>query len=436
MALTGRAERIVVVGTGPAGLNAAERLREQGFSGEVLVVGEEPRLPYHRPALAQQLLLGQAGPEELTLPGLPELDVVWRLGSRAAALDVDRRLLLLPRGEELRYDGLVVATGAQARHLPGAPRHDRRVQVLRTMNDGLALQRNVTAGQGPVVIVGGGFLGCELAASLRAMDIPVLLVDRGGDLLGDVLGERMGAAVTQLHQDAGVRLALGVTVWRFAPHPGGIAVQLTDGSQVSARCVVLAVGAIPASYWLRGSGLVLEDGVLCDTTCHAIGAQDVVVAGDLARWPNLRFDETPRRVEHWINAVEMGRAAADSLLAGAGARPFTPLPRFWSAQHGVRIQAAGAPALAGDTIALAGARSLGHQVCGYVRRGWLVGVAAWDSPRGMRQWTAELDRQSAVGAPRPSPGETEAPRGMPSVHGRARRGWRCGRRGERGGEVG
>ncbi|MBP2477460.1 NADPH-dependent 2,4-dienoyl-CoA reductase/sulfur reductase-like enzyme [Crossiella equi] len=412
----GLTERIVVVGAGPAGLNAAERLRELGFGGEVVVVGEEVRPPYHRPGLVQQLITGHAGPEELALPGAPALDAIWRLGSRAAALDTDRRLLLLPHGEEMRYDGLVLATGSQARHLPGAPRHDHRVTVLRTMADAVALQGNLLHGRGPVVIVGGGFLGCELAASLRAADIPVVLVDRGATLLGDVLGDRFGEAVTTLHREAGVQLALGATVWRFAPYQGGVAVRLTDGQIFGARCVVLTVGAVPASFWLRGSGLVLEDGVLCDATCHALGAQDVVVAGDLARWPNLRFDEVPRRVEHWITAVEMGRAAAESLLAGTAARPFTPLPHFWSAQHGVRIQAAGAPALAGDTIALAGSRSLGHQVRGYVRNGWLVGVAAWDSPRGMRQWTAELDRQSAIG-PRPSPGETAAPQGMP----RARR---------------
>jgi hypothetical protein len=123
-----------------------------------------------------------------------------------------------------------------------------------------------------------------------------------------------------------------------------------------------------------------------------------VVAGDVARWPNLLFDSVPRRVEHWLNAIEMGRAAAENLLVGrANAQPFTPLPRFWSDQHGIRIQAAGIPALAQDTVPLAGSVTVGHRVTGYVSGGSLVGVVAWDSPRGMLRWSSELDNQLAEG---------------------------------------
>jgi NADPH-dependent 2,4-dienoyl-CoA reductase/sulfur reductase-like enzyme len=158
---------------------------------------------------------------------------------------------------------------------------------------------------------------------------------------------------------------------------------------------VLAVGSVPAVNWLRGSGLILDDGIMCGPTCHAIGAQDIVVAGDAARWPNLRFDTAPRRVEHWLNAVEMGRAAAENLLAGpTDAKPYTPLPRFWSDQHGMRIQGAGTPALAKDTVLLTGPVSVSRRVTGYVTGGNLVGLIGWDTPPAMLKWTKELEKQT------------------------------------------
>jgi NADPH-dependent 2,4-dienoyl-CoA reductase/sulfur reductase-like enzyme len=145
--------------------------------------------------------------------------------------------------------------------------------------------------------------------------------------------------------------------------------------------------------WLRGSGLTLEDGVLCRPTCHVVGANDIVAAGDVARWPNLRFEATARRVEHWMNAVDMGRAAAESLLAGpTAAQPFTPLPRFWSEQQGMHLQAAGMPVLSQDTIPLV-LRGNGKGITGYVRNGRLIGIVGRDNPRGMLHWTAELQRE-------------------------------------------
>jgi NADPH-dependent 2,4-dienoyl-CoA reductase/sulfur reductase-like enzyme len=134
---------------------------------------------------------------------------------------------------------------------------------------------------------------------------------------------------------------------------------------------------------------------MCGPTCHAIGAQDIVVAGDAARWPNLRFDTAPRRVEHWLNAVEMGRAAAANLLAGQeNAKPYTPLPRFWTEQHGMRIQGAGTPALAKDRVRLASPTMVGRRVTGYVAGGSLVGIIGWDTPPAMLKWTRELEKQT------------------------------------------
>jgi NADPH-dependent 2,4-dienoyl-CoA reductase/sulfur reductase-like enzyme len=192
-----------------------------------------------------------------------------------------------------------------------------------------------------------------------------------------------------------VQIITKAWVRSWVPQPDGIAMHLNTGQVVFAGCVVLAVGSVPAVSWLRGSGLILDDGIMCGPTCHAIGANDIVVAGDAARWPNLRFDSAPRRVEHWLNAVEMGRAAAENLLLGQqDAKPYTPLPRFWTEQHGMRIQGAGTPALAKDTVLLAGPVAVGRRVTGYVTGGNLVGLIGWDTPPAMLKWTKELEAQT------------------------------------------
>lgn len=385
-------DRIVVVGGGLAGLRAAERLRETGFTGELVIVGAERRRPYHRPALSKQLLTGELRPKDLALRSYLPLDAIWRRGAYVHKLDPRRHVLELAGDEEIRYDGLVIATGVQARHLPGAPRHDPRVHVLRTMADAIALQRSIATGNGRVVVIGGGFTACEVASTARELGCDVTILSRSKVLLGKVLGDEMGAETAELHRANGVRVELGVEVTQWLSQPWGVTMQLSTGRVVTATTVVLAVGSTPAVQWLRGSGLTLEDGVLCRPTCHVVGANDVVAAGDVARWPNLRFEASPRRIEHWMNAVDMGRAAADSLLAGATeARPFTPLPRFWSEQHGMHLQAAGMPALSQETVHLE--KRAGGDVTGYVRNGRLIGIVSRDSAREMLRWTEELKRE-------------------------------------------
>jgi NADPH-dependent 2,4-dienoyl-CoA reductase/sulfur reductase-like enzyme len=385
-------EQIVIVGAGLAALRAAEHLREFGFDGRVVIVGDEPHRPYHRPALSKQVITGELKPDDLTFPAYTDLDVRWRLRTRARLLDQGRRVIELPGGEELRYDGLIIATGVEARHLAGAPRHDPRVHVLRTIADAQALVGTLRATKGRVVIVGTGFTGCELASSLRELHRDVTLIGRSRRLLCDAVGPDVSDTLTELHRRNGVDLALGVTVRAWAPTPNAIALVLSDERLLLADCVVLAVGSVANTGWLRGSGLVLDDGVLCEATCHAVGATDVMAAGDVACWPNLRFDGVPRRVEHWLNAIEMGRAAAANLLAGRGkATTFTPLPRFWSEQHHIRVQAAGMPSLADQRLTMptrTGGRPESASV--YARNGHAVGAVCLDSPRRMLTLTAQL----------------------------------------------
>ncbi|GAB1514069.1 FAD-dependent oxidoreductase [Actinophytocola sp. KF-1] len=415
-----RDERIVVVGAGLTGLRAAERLRELKFEGEIMILGDEKLPPYHRPALSKQLLMGTLRSSDLTLPAYEDLNAKWRFGTQVRQLVPHNKVLHLPGGEELTYDGLVIATGVEAKRPNDLPYYDPRVLVLRTMADGLDLERVIGSTKGRVAVVGGGFTGCEIAASLRYLSREVTLIGRQNTLLGNVLGPELGEWLTNLHRDHGVDLALGNSVQEWSPGPEGIGLRLTDGSTLLASCVVVAAGTVPMTGWLRGSGLPLDNGVVCEPTCHVVGAEDVVAAGDVAQWPNLRFDNVPRRVEHWLNAVEMGRAAAESLLAGrAEAEPFTPMPRFWTEQYGVRIQAAGMPKLGKDIITLGTPDEGTGTVYGYSKEGRLMGVVGLDCPSSVLAWTDSVSRQNPAPRPRTAPAEKSP---AVSVGGQAKRG--------------
>lgn len=388
-----RRERIVVVGAGVAGMRAAERLRELGFAGELVIIGAESHRPYHRPAVSKQIVTDEWKPADAILPAYRAIDAQWRLNTTAIGLDARRRLLALPGEENLGYDGLVIATGVAAKQLSGAPRRHPRIHRLRTLSDALTLRARLAEDKGPVVVVGTGFTGCELACSMRALHRTVTIVGRSTTLLTKGLGPDLGARLTRLHSEHGVRLALGVGITHWGIKADAAAIYLSNGKILLASHVVLAVGSVPSVGWLRGSGLAVDNGVLCEPTCHAVGAEDIVAAGDVARWPNLRFDQTPRRIEHWINAIEMGRAAAESLLAGrSAAKPFTPVPRFWTEQHGVRVQAAGLPEL--DERNHPRPRGVAESpIAQYVRGGRLVGVAAMDQQGVIVDLTRRLARE-------------------------------------------
>ncbi|ROP42359.1 NAD(P)/FAD-dependent oxidoreductase [Saccharothrix texasensis] len=411
-------ERVVIAGGGLAGLRAGERLRELGFRGEIVIVSAERHLPYHRPALSKEAINGELIASDLRLTISRELNAVWRLGTAATHLEPDRRVVGLPGGEELKYDGLIIATGVEPRHLAGAPRQDPRIHVLRTVDDAIAIKRAINSTQGLVVVIGGGLIGCEMAASVKTMGRDVAIVSRSSTLLGSAVGKNIADTVTEAHRVRGVRMAMGVKIRHWVRQAGGVAIHLSDGQVFFAAVVVIAVGASPSTAWLRGSGLVLEDGVLCDPTCHVVGGSDIVAAGDVARWPNLRFGGQPRRVEHWLNAVEMGRAAAENLLAGRDdSRPFTPVPRFWTEQYGMRIQGSGLPSLGQDTTTLAGSQKDHRTITGFVSDGRLVGMVGLDAPTAMIKLSTELWRQNRVTAsgpqrrpPQPVPRPDAVPR--------------------------
>jgi len=418
-------ERIVIAGAGLAGLRAAERVRELGFDGEVVVIGAEPDIAYHRPALSKSLLTGAVSRADTLLADPLEVDAEWRFATAVTGLSPNRQVVHLA-DEELRYDGLIIATGVEPRRLPGAPHGHPRVVVVRTLADTIALQRALLTSPGRVAVVGDGLIGCEVASSLREIGRDVVLFGRSRALLADVLGPDIGEWLTALHTARGVRLELGTTIRRWRPAPASVGLEFADGRALDVACVVVAVGSVPAVSWLRGAKLPLDDGVVCGPTCHVVGSNTIVAAGDVARWPNLRFSPVPHRDGHWLNAVEMSRAAAANLLAGPQGSPaFTPVPRYWSEQHGVRIQVAGRPMLGTDTVLLESPAPGTRPITGFVRGGVLVGLIGLDSPAAVLHWTAELARQRRVpGAePRPAPEIVRPRHGAAHDHRSAVAGW-------------
>ena len=329
--------RIVVVGASVAGYGAIQELRKAGYEGALTLVGAEDRLPYDRPPLSKQVLAGDWEPDRVDFRLPDTLDVELRLGSAASALDLEERTLRLASGAELPYDGLIIATGAAPRWLPGSEGIEG-VHVLRTLDDCLEVRAAFEQGA-RVAVVGAGFIGCEVAATARQRGLEVSLIEALPLPLAGALNPEIGQACADLHLAHGVDLRCGVMVEGIDGGQRAERLRLSDGSTVEADVVVVGIGVTPATAWLQSSGLTLDDGVVCDSTCMA--APGVYAAGDVARWYNPRYAR-PMRIEHWTNAMEQGRAAARNLLAGPeDAEPYDHLPYFWSDQYDISIQLAG-----------------------------------------------------------------------------------------------
>jgi len=385
---------VAVVGASIAGLRAAETLRGEGHTGPVVVVGAEPHLPYDRPPLSKQFLAGTWGLERISLRAPDKLagyGLDLRLGRRADALDLGGRRLELDDGTSLSFDGLVIATGAAPRALPGAEDVEG-VHLLRTLDDSQSLAAALGEGVS-LVVVGAGFIGAEVAATAHSMGARVTVVEALPVPLGRVLGDAMGSVCAALHADNGVevRTGVGVAGLRTEPHAGGrrvTGVELADGSVLDAEVVVVGIGVVPVTGWLQGSGLELGDGVVADDRLFA--ADDVVVAGDVARFTEA--DGTSRRVEHWTNATEQGAVAARNLLAGRdGAVPYRPVPYFWSDQYDVKIQVIGHPSPADEVVVVDGSTDERRFVALYGREGRLQAVLGFGRPRQLMAFRPLLE---------------------------------------------
>jgi NADPH-dependent 2,4-dienoyl-CoA reductase/sulfur reductase-like enzyme len=395
--------RITIVGASLAGLRAAETLRERGFDGALTLVGDEPHRPYDRPPLSKQLLQGTWEPEQTFFrrkDGYDALGLDMRLGVRATSADLRAKRVTLADGTYSDYDGLIIATGARVRTLPGvAPRPG--LLTLRNLDDALVL-REALARATRVAVVGAGFIGLEVAASCRARGVAVTAIESLPLPLAPILGVTLGDMIAAMHRDHGVDLRTSVTVSGVygESHVEGLA--LSDGSRVDADVVVVGIGVVPNTEWLDGSGLLLDNGIVCNGSGEAAPA--VYAAGDVARVANQWHGESPR-IEHWSNAVEQAVHAAESLLAGPGAgTPFSSVPYFWSDQYDRKIQFIGR-ANPHDEVQIVDGSLADRKLTALFRRGdRLVACLAVNQPKalikyrkllaGHASWEAALSKSA------------------------------------------
>ncbi|MDN0198938.1 FAD/NAD(P)-binding oxidoreductase [Streptomyces sp. S.PNR 29] len=374
--------RILVAGASMGGLRAAEQLRAAGWTGAITVVGDEPHMPYNRPPLSKEVLAGKAPFESLAFtPKAAAADVEWRLGTKAVAARLDERTVELDDGSSLSYDGLVVATGMRPRRLrcpgPLAGRH-----TVRTLADAQGLRDELIRPGVRVVVVGAGFIGCEVAATAVGLGVrEVTVVDPLPLPMVGPLGDLLGHELLKRHEERGVCFALGAGVAVFEGGDRVTGVVLGDGTDLPADVVVESVGSVANVEWLDGNGLDLSDGVLTDEQLRAGGRPEVVAVGDVARFPNARYDNVPRRVEHWSIATDTAKHAAKVLVAHLTSNdvelaPFAPLPTFWSDQHDFRLQSFGAPVLGKDDMRVLEGDLERDVLVGYHTGGHLAGVVA------------------------------------------------------------
>jgi len=334
--------RIVVVGASAGGLAAAEALRRQGFDGEITLIGDERLAPYDRPPLSKQILDHRWQADQVALRSQADLDALkldLRLGVAAVGLDQGRRSVELADGTGVRYDALVIATGVRPRRpsLAGADA-TAGVHVLRTLDDALGLRARLRPGR-RLVVVGAGFVGTEVAAVAHTMGVDVTVVEPVPVPLAHAVGRKVGLFLTQLHVDRGVDLRTGTAVEEILTDAGEVTgVKLADATVVPADDVLLAVGSVPNTEWLTGSGLTIDNGLVCDEFSAA--GPRVYGVGDVARWHNPLFG-TAMRIEHRTNAAEQGMAVAYNLLHPDSPRPFAPVPYFWTDQYELKIQCYG-----------------------------------------------------------------------------------------------
>jgi NADPH-dependent 2,4-dienoyl-CoA reductase/sulfur reductase-like enzyme len=387
---------IVVVGASLAGLRAAQAVRTGGYDGELILVGEERRPPYTRPPLSKELLAGEHDEARCAFD-VSALEATWRLGERATGLDLDRRAVVTADGERLDFGRLIVATGSRARAWAGPGAELDGLLTLRTLDDAIAL-REAVLGAGHVVVIGAGFVGCEVAASARKLGASVSMVDIAPlpmTGLGAIVGERC----RRLHAEHGVDTRLGVGVRGFTGDGRLEAVELQDGTRLAADLAVVALGAIPNTEWLQGSGLTLHGdggggggGVLCDATLTATGDPDVLCAGDVTSWPHPLAGGEAVRIEHWTNAAEQGGVAGRNALLAAGERSaYEAVPYFWTDQYDVKLQAVGFPARATEFAILE--QEPDRFVAAGARDGRVVAAVAWNAVRRLMAYRRVLGEQ-------------------------------------------
>lgn len=395
---------IVVIGGGLAAANAVAELRDRGYTGDLTLVGAEPHLPYERPPLSKGLLLGSDEPDSVFVHDrtwYDEHQVTLRLGTRATGLDRDRKQVLLG-SEQLPYDRLILTTGSTPRRLPALEAGSIPVRSLRTLDDSLALKKELA---GHLLLVGAGWIGLEIAAAARQAGGEVTIAETAAWPLLGVLGPELAPLFAELHRSHGVDLRLSTSVDRVE----GAEVLLSDGTRVRPDLIVAGVGAVPDDGLAAHSGLATDNGILVDARL-ATADPAVFAAGDVANHDHPSLGRI--RVEHWDNAIEQGKHVAGSVLGDT--TPYTRQPYFFSDQYDLGMEYLGHVGRRGyDELIVRGDRANLTLVALWVRGGTVVAglhLNDWDAADSLRLLVGatpeNLDalRDESVPLPRPDEG--------------------------------
>ncbi|KUI25706.1 pyridine nucleotide-disulfide oxidoreductase [Mycobacterium sp. IS-1742] len=381
---------IVIVGGGLAAARTAEQLRRSEYSGPVTIVSDEDHLPYDRPPLSKEVLRSET--DDVTLKPAEfyqENDITVLLGAGAATLDTEGRTLTLTDGREIGYEELVIATGLVPKRIPSFPDLPG-IHVLRNFNESLKLREEAGSARRAVVI-GAGFIGCEVAASLRKLGVEVALVEPQPAPLASVLGQQIGELVARLHRAEGVDVRCGVGVAEVKGQDRVQSVVLSDGAEVEADLVVVGIGSRPATDWLDGSGITLDNGVVCDAEGRS-SAPHVWAIGDVASWLDTVGNQV--RVEHWSNVADQARVLVPAML-GQDVPGVVSVPYFWSDQYDVKIQCLGEPE-ADDTVHIVeddGRKFLAY----YERDGVVAGVVGGGMPGKVMKTRNKIAKGAPIG---------------------------------------
>lgn len=394
-----RSTRTVVVGAGLAGVRTAQSLRRHGYGGAITIIGAEPDEPYNRPPLTKAVLRGDCDAPELLLRGGDSwhaLGVEAHLGRRAVAIDSSPGQVHLDNGRSLPFDQAVVATGVQARSLPWQA-WVPGVHTIRTYGDAIRLRNDLDRQRPRVVIIGGGFLGCEAASSIRSHGLEVTVVEFLGAPLSGVLGMTIAGALAQVIESSGVQVRASTAVQTVSAGSGGYRMLLSDGTELSADVLVAAVGTSLDLGWLAGAGIATDNGVLCDSFGRA-SAPGIFAAGDAARWWQP-YEQAHSRYEHWTSAVQQAEVVARNIVSGGRAsQSCEALPYVWSDQFGLKLQLLGRPD-PGDPVTFlyrrgAAGRDIASNamLAAYSRSGTVTGVFGLSLPSVVARLRPKLSR--------------------------------------------
>jgi 3-phenylpropionate/trans-cinnamate dioxygenase ferredoxin reductase subunit len=373
---------VVVVGASLAGATAAVTLREEGFQGAITLVGAEPHPPYERPPLSKEVLRGESTLEKAFVrppSWYGDNEVELRLGVAATRIDPSDRIVELADGETLAYDALLVATGGRNRSLPVPGAELDGVLGLRTIDDAERIRAAAAGGSGAVV-VGLGFIGTEVAASLRSLGLELTAIDVAPPL-ERVLGAEVAAVVAELHRDHGVELIVDDLVDAFTGDGHVEQVLTRGGREIRCDLAVVGVGIAPAVVVAADSGAEIDDGIVVDELCRT-RMDGIYAAGDVARFEHPSLGRI--RVEHWQHAIRHGQAAARSML-GKG-EPYVETPWFWSDQYDANLQLAGLPR-EWDELVVRGSLEERRFVGFYLAGGRVEAVVALNQGREVRRAT-------------------------------------------------